>query len=1074
MASLFSQSVIDEGLNRRNIGDFNDLHLKKEIVKNWTQSITGKKIKETEIRDVFCTNIFKDLLGYIFFGSGTNTLNFKPEYHIQGAGRADFAIGDFNGNDIVEVVGEIKSLNQNLDNAQSGRTDYKNPVDQGFLYLHSLPSEAKFLIVTNMNEIRLYKRGVVNKYESFFFINPPENKLSLLDDRELQKFIYLLKKENLLTVEGESRTEKLFSLQEGKEEIVENEFYKEYKVLREQLFFQLLEQNKDYGNDKVKLLSLVQKFLDRIIFCWFCEDSREELLPKNVLLDLIKDQVNVKYYDKNGFSVYAQVKKLFKAIDSGDSVFKIEQGYNGGLFEKDSKLDDLQIPNYLFNKVMELSIKDFGTDKNLNVDILGHIFEKSIMDLEEMRAGFEGKGFDRKNSKKSKDGVFYTPEYITNYIVEQAVGGWLKNRFNALFEKEYKTPKEIAIEVFEKKILNNIVEIKEQEFIKTCYQKKDKCYSIKGIKQKEKKEVDRILKSIEYLEDKKKKKVYEMYKRVLQNIKVLDPACGSGAFLVQAFDFLMKENEKVVGVFNEIFDEHSLWDDAKSIKWILTNNLFGVDLNEESVEITKLSLWLKTAIKNKPLTDLDNNIKCGNSLIDDKAVAGNKAFDWKEKFEKIMGNGGFDVVIGNPPYIPIEMMSDTEKSTYKSNFSVLERKFDSSIVFILQGLNLLNHRGKLSFISSITWQTGENFILLRKLLLEKYAIMKLVNLPFDVFKDAYVDTGIYVIGKIPRKEYYDVFLFPKRYKISIIEGVKFQRVNFSDISSFDYKIILDAVLPKIIEKIKKQSIKLLGDITISTQGLAESFFDEISKEDNNSYPFLVGQGYRYLLVIEKIKYVDMNKHKNLIRFYEESPKLLIRRVINRQNRLMVTYIDKQLVFKKDLNPFIITNNSYYTKYILSLLNSKLISYLYYNGSILAQKDDFRQTTLAELRKLPIVTISLEDQQPVIKKADQILDLYKELHKKATDFLSWIQAIFKPEQISKKLKSSYQLDEQAFFEELKKQKIIPNRKEHLELKEGWEELIALYGKINETDKEIDEMVFDLYGLTEEEREIILGY
>ena len=131
----------------------------------------------------------------------------------------------------------------------------------------------------------------------------------------------------------------------------------------------------------------------------------------------------------------------------------------------------------------------------------------------------------------------------------------------------------------------------------------------------------------------------------LTSIKVLGPACGSGAFLNQAFDFLYAEGQRVnkeIAKFKGM--QFSLFGLDKDI---LKNNIFGVDLNAESVEITKLSLWLKTAKKTDPLTSLDDNIKCGNSLIDDKEIAGEKAFKWEVEFKEIMKNGGFDVVIGN-------------------------------------------------------------------------------------------------------------------------------------------------------------------------------------------------------------------------------------------------------------------------------------------------------------------------------------------------------------------------------------------------------------------------------------------
>jgi type II restriction/modification system DNA methylase subunit YeeA len=124
---------------------------------------------------------------------------------------------------------------------------------------------------------------------------------------------------------------------------------------------------------------------------------------------------------------------------------------------------------------------------------------------------------------------------------------------------------------------------------------------------------------------------YQEYQQILQNIKVLDPACGSGAFLVRVFDVLFEENKRVGSIVNSLFN------DDYYFKNILTNNIYGVDLNAESVEITKLSLWLKSAQKGKKLNNLDANIKCGNSLIDDKTIT-DKAFDWSVEFRDIMKN----------------------------------------------------------------------------------------------------------------------------------------------------------------------------------------------------------------------------------------------------------------------------------------------------------------------------------------------------------------------------------------------------------------------------------------------------
>ena len=137
--------------------------------------------------------------------------------------------------------------------------------------------------------------------------------------------------------------------------------------------------------------------------------------------------------------------------------------------------------------------------------------------------------------------------------------------------------------------------------------------------------------------------------KIYPDIKIVDPACGSGAFLITAFEYLLNYNNYLNDKIFDLTGVKDLFSDTT--KEILQNNIFGVDLNKESVEITKLSLWLKTADKNKTLASLENNIKCGNSLIDDPEIAGNLAFNWEKEFPEIFANGGFDIVVGNPPYV---------------------------------------------------------------------------------------------------------------------------------------------------------------------------------------------------------------------------------------------------------------------------------------------------------------------------------------------------------------------------------------------------------------------------------------
>jgi hypothetical protein len=314
---------------------------------------------------------------------------------------------------------------------------------------------------------------------------------------------------------------------------------------------------------------------------------------------------------------------------------------------------------------------------------------------------------------------------------------------------------------------------------------------------------------------------------------------------------------------------------------------------------------------------------------------------------------GFDLAIGNPPYIPIESMTQKDKAYYESRFPMLARKYDLSVVFILAVLDLLSRNGVLSYISSITWQTGENYGGVRKRLFTEAGVRLLVNLPFDVFKAAYVDTGIYLISR-ERSSGYLLHRFPKTETDFSLTNLPFESVPTELVQPPDFKVVLNLKAHSLLQKAKGRSVEL-GSISESTQGLAGNMFERTnSSKSREVFPFVAsGQVYRYVLEVTDTFPTDLSDKPSLKRYYETGEKLLIRRVINREDRLMATVSSERLVFKKDVNPFLITDARFSPKYVLAVLNSRFISHLYVNTSSIATKDDFRQTTLGELRRLPI-------------------------------------------------------------------------------------------------------------------------
>ena len=561
-----------------------------ERAMEWKRMIDNRSVlaaKETELDGQFLSHFFRDVLGFSDNrATGAWTLTKNQTSHADSS-VPDGVLGFFamQGSESVSrvhAVIELKDASHDLDKGQKRQNDKRTPVEQAFSYAPKAGGSCKWVIVSNYLELRLYHASDQSKYERFELSR-------LAEPNELRRLLFLMHRDNLLPLaenETTSRTEELFAARVKEEDRITKEFYAEYKRARNDLFKHLCAANP--SAPELMVLNKTQKLLDRVIFVCFVEDK--EIIPRRTFRRLL-DDVKRDKFNRSDTKIWDRVRGLFAAINEGYPDEHINK-FNGGLFAADADLDALSIKDSVLEHIIALEKYDFDSD--LNVNILGHIFEQSITDIEELKAQIAGAAHDASKGKRKKDGIFYTPEYITRYIVQETVGGYLEER-----------KAECGFEA-----LPTITD--------TDWQ------SIK----RDKRNVLTYNKTIE-----RHIAAWTAYREKLASVKVCDPACGSGAFLNQVFDFLYAEGQRVNTELARLQLGQTTTSDLQ--KDILQNNIYGVDVNPESVEITRLSLWLKTADRSKELTSLDHTIRCGNSLVDDPKVAGETAFDWAAAFPEV-------------------------------------------------------------------------------------------------------------------------------------------------------------------------------------------------------------------------------------------------------------------------------------------------------------------------------------------------------------------------------------------------------------------------------------------------------
>jgi hypothetical protein len=596
LPALLQKAAIDHSPSEK------QLAAAHEIIKKWADLESSQKLQrmnETQLEGEFCTEVFGQALGYALFSENADRAyqwEFQPKYPVNG-GTADAAIGVFRagGADPPRALIELKGPLVNVDRDRSGG---RTAVQQCWDYLNAVP-DCPWGIVCNYVSFRLYHRSK----------RPREFELFTLQDLrrmdEFRRFYVLFGHDGLLpaTRAHPALADRLLDETGDEQRKVGDELYKDYDEQRRELIGLLMRRPHRKSLDAA--IRIAQKLIDRIIFVAFCEDRG--LLPEKCIE---KTWATIPHLTKVTNPRWRNFVELFQTLDAGKPEDDIPP-FNGGLFERDDEVDDLALlpddRTDFFKRIGGFNFRDA-----VNVDVLGHLFERSINALQRLRkGGLFGERLPAeapkmaRSAERKRGGIYYTPPEFTDFIVRHTVGACLRQRL-AVVDRRHKVNRQEA-------------ERAPEPDARLAAYWLDSFQAIRGI-------------------------------------KVCDPACGSGAFLIRAYLEFEHAYEDALGyaLFHDPKAAERLVGQVPDI--ILKENLYGVDLSPQAVEITQLALWLRSARPGKSLADLSENIVCGNSLVADPAVDP-QALDWRVRFADVFSRaeGGFDCVIGNPPWERMKM-----------------------------------------------------------------------------------------------------------------------------------------------------------------------------------------------------------------------------------------------------------------------------------------------------------------------------------------------------------------------------------------------------------------------------------
>jgi hypothetical protein len=549
------------------------------------------------------------------------------------------------------------------------------------------------------------------------------------------------------------------------------------------------------------------------------------------------------------------------------------------------------------------------------------------------------------------------------------------------------------------------------------------------------------------------------------NLKILDPACGSGSFLLGAYQYLLDwhlqwyfghepeewSKGKTPAIYQAQGGDYRLTTSEK--KQILLNNIHGVDIDPQAVEVTKLSLSLKVLegesqesigaqlglFKERALPDLGKNIKWGNSLIHPGEHTSKQLtfvetddnfrivpFDWYYGFPEIMRSGGFDVIIGNPPYVRPHNIPEDIKNMLWAIYSTFVAKSDMYSCFMERGLTLVKPGGLFSFIVPHTWTSLESFTEIRKFIICNARVKKLVQLPKKVFTDATVETCIFIVEKSAKKpDQENIISVEKLNPDSTATSIRqFSQREIESAYLYNFQLYGQNESQSIISRIQEKGRLLSYFVTLAYgfKTADDEQFIHTEKKNEESFPFIRSAGVHRYWIEQPKEYVwyvpeKMVQNRKTARPGEKARFEAEKIVVSRMGKSLVAIYDPGGLYVKDAMLLLAKEDRPSLKYLLGVINSHLLTYYYQKFFITI--DVLKNALLS----LPIVYINFSN--PAEKAAhDKMVSLVErmlELHRRSAR--------------------------------------TPQEKEMIQR------------EIESTDRAIDALVYKLYGLMEEEIKII---